>query len=122
LEESIMSKPTKIAFNASVVEASEAGDFIQILFSASDDDESEYLMFQTQFEFPQDYDFQIETKDGKANMELSETVATLHRNHLEITGVESQEQILLTIDFETSDRRFAAMRKTLKSMVGKLII
>lgn len=117
----MMPKPTKIAFNASVVEASEAGDFIQILFSASDDDESEYLMFQTQFEFPQDYDFKIETRDKKANMELSETVATLHRNHLEIAGVESQEQILLKIDFETSDGRFAAMRKTLTSMVGKLI-
>lgn len=117
----MMPKPTKIAFNASMVEASEAGDFMQILFSASDDDESEYLMFQTQFEFPQDYDFKIETKDGKANMELSETIATLRRNHLEISGVESQEQILLTIDFETSDVRFSALRKTLKSMVGKLL-
>ncbi len=116
-----MPEPTKIAFNASVVEASEAGDFIQILFSTSDDDDSEYLLFQTQFEFPQDFDFKIETKDGMSNMELCETVATLQRNRLEISGVESQELIRLTIDFDTSDGRFAAMRKTLKSMVGKLI-
>ncbi len=95
-----MPNPTKFAFHASLVETPEAGDFSKILFSASDDAESEYLMFQTQFEFPQDYDFKIETKDGNANMELSETIATLRRNHLEIRGVESQEQILLTIDFE----------------------
>ena len=117
----MMPEPTRIAFNANVVEASEAGDFIQILFSASDDDDSEYLLFQSQFEFPQDFDFKIETKDGNSNMELEETVATLHRNRLEISGIDSQEPIRLTIDFTTTDERFAAMRKTLKLMVGKLI-
>lgn len=116
-----MRKPIKIEFKASVVESSESGDFLQILFAASDVDGAEYLMFQTQCEFPQDYDFKIETKDGEANMELSETVATLHRNHLEIVGFKSQEQILLSIAFETSDGHFAALRKALKSMVGKLI-
>lgn len=40
LNGSMMPEPTRIAFNANVVDASEAGDFIQILFSASDDDDN----------------------------------------------------------------------------------
>lgn len=117
-----MENPTLFEFNCPYVSASEAGDFIQILFAESRDDDAKYVLLQTQFEFDQDYDFKIETKDGEWIAHVNDSTAKLDRNRLLIDGFDSAESIRLVIDFETSQDTFAETRKILKSMVRKLVV
>ena len=117
-----MGNPTLFTFTCPYVSASEAGDFVQILFAESSDDDAKYVLLQTQFEFDQDYDFQIETKDGEWIAHMSDSSATLNRNRLEIDGVDAGEPVRLVIDFEASHDTFVETRKILESMVRKLVV
>lgn len=115
-----MSEPTQIEFSASYVSASEAGDFVQILFAESDNDDADYLLLQTQFEFDQDYDFKFETKNGDWMANVSDSAATLSRDRLTIQGSEGDASMRLAIRFVASDETFIELRKIVKMMVQEL--
>ena len=66
---------------------------MQITFSDDPDSIERYVLLSTQFEFPQDYDIQIEVDGGEWYSQLTVTNATLSRTTLTIDAVEKGERV-----------------------------
>ena len=93
------------------VAPAEAGDFVQITFADAPDSIDHYVLLSTQFEFPQDYDLQIEVDGGEWHAQLTVTEATLSRTTLTIYATEKNKQIELVIKYAADEGRLCGTCK-----------
>lgn len=100
----------------------EAGDFLQVTFSDDSDSIDHYVLLSTQFEFPQDYDIQIEADGGDWNAQLSVTDAILSRTNLSIEALTDSKPVAIRITFRTSDEDFAELKRVIKIMLPQIRI
>jgi len=98
--------------------ATEAGDYFQVLFEETEDDDKRYLLLQTQFEFPQDFDVKVETNGGEWYAELKVERATLDRQRLVIDGYDDGDPVRITINHSANDGTYAELKRVLKIMLN----
>ena len=99
--------------------AAEAGDFLQVTFSDDPDSIDRYVLLSTQFEFPQDYDIQIETDGGDWFAELTVTAASLSRTTLTLDATTDNEPVSVRITFGANESEFAELQRVIKIMLPK---
>ena len=104
------------------VEPAQAGDFVQITFSDDPDSVERYLLLSTQFEFPQDYDIQIEVDGGEWYSQLTVAAATLSRTTLTIDVSERGEHVSLVINYAANEEVFRELARLLRLMLPKLVM
>ena len=97
--------------------ASEAGDYIQVLFEETAESDKRYILIQSQFEFPQDYDVKVETDGGEWCAELTVARATLDRQRLVIDGRDDAEPIRIIINHAADDGIYAELKRVLLIML-----
>ena len=104
-------------FHATHSSASEEGDYFQILFEESSEQEGRpYLLVQRQLETPDGGLCYIETEDHDIAGHFRIRSARLERRSLRLSwGRTSEEAAAVT--FEADDRTFAEIRKVLRIMV-----
>ena len=100
--------------------AAEAGDYLQVMFTGDPDSIARYVLIQTQFEFPQDYDIMIEADDGEWRAKLSATKSRLTRTRLIINGTDDGERIQLVINYSDTDCDYAELKRVLQIMLPVL--
>ena len=97
--------------------ASEAGDYLQVLFEETKDNDERYILIQSQFEFPQDYDVKVETDGGEWYAELAVNHAALDRQQLVIDGRDDGEPIRTIVNHSADDRTYAELKRVLLIML-----
>lgn len=97
--------------------ASEAGDYVQILFEETPDSDARYVLIQSQFEFPQACDVTVETDGGDWYANLTVERAKLDRQRLVIDGRADTESVRMIVNFEADDATFADLKRVLLIIV-----
>ena len=97
--------------------ATESGDYLQVLFEETQDGDARYILIQSQFEFPQDYDVKIEADGGDWYAELRVDQATLDRQHLVIDGRDNDEQVRISVRHAADDETYAELKRVLLIML-----
>jgi hypothetical protein len=93
--------------------ATEAGDYFQILFKQTKQSDKRYVLIQSQFEFPQDYDVKVETDGGEWFAELTVDRATLDRQRLVIEGSDDGEPIRIIVNHAADDGTYTDLKRVL---------
>ena len=109
-------------WNCNCASASEAGDYLQVLFEETAGDEERYVLIQTQFEFPQNYDIKVETDGGEWYAELRVNRATLDRQRLLIDGNDGGILVRMLVNHVADDRTYADLKRVLKIMLPDIVI
>ena len=104
------------------VSPAEAGDFIQITFSDDPDSTNKYVLLSTQFEFPQDYDIQVEVDGGQWYAQMTVTNARLSRTTLTIDGVADEDPVKLIIQYAADEDGFAELVRVVKIMLPSVVM
>ena len=99
---------------------SESGDYIQVLFEQSEDNDDFYVLIQSQFEFPQDCDIIVETDAGKWFAELLVEHATLSQQRLVIEGRDKEEVVRIIVHYRADERTYAELIRVLKIMLPRI--
>jgi hypothetical protein len=102
--------------------ASEAGDYFQVVFEASKDGDRRYVLIQSQFEFPQNYDVKIETDSGEWYAELRVDHATLDRHRLRIDGTDDGEAVSVIVNHAAGNATYAELKRVLEIMLSDIVI
>ena len=102
--------------------STEAGDFLQVTFSDDPNSIDQYVLLSTQFEFPQDFDIQIESDGGDWHAQLSVTDASLSRSNLSIEAITGSEPVAIKITFGSNDDDFAELTRVIKIMLPQIRI
>jgi hypothetical protein len=102
--------------------ASEAGDYFQVLFKETDTDDKRYVLIQSQFEFPQDYDVKVEADGGEWYAELSVDRATLDRERLVIDGSDEGVAVRLIVNHVADDGTYADLKRVLDIMLPDIVV
>ena len=115
--------------NCQYAEASEAGDYFQVIFQArkdneendDDDDDIEYLLIQRQFEFPTKYDCHIETKgyDYIGDFKIDKAILTYNSFTLKIQRKEKTE---INIIFKVPRKTYNEIKRVLKIIIPQLTV
>ena len=96
---------------------SESGDYFQVLFEKSEDNDDFYVLIQSQFEFPQYCDIIVETDAGKWFAELVVERATLDQQRLVIDGGDKEEAVRIIVNYTADDGTYAELIRVLKIMM-----
>jgi hypothetical protein len=97
--------------------ASEAGDYLQVLFEETEDSDNRYVLIQSQFEFPQDYDVKVEADGGEWYAELIVERATLDRQRLVVDGRDDAEPVRIIVNHVADDAIYAELKRVLLIML-----
>jgi hypothetical protein len=97
--------------------ATGAGDYFQVLFKQIEDNDKRYVLIQSQFELPQDYDVKVEADGGEWYAELTVHRATLDRQRLVIDGSDDGEPIRIIVNHAADDGTYADLKRVLPIMV-----
>ena len=97
--------------------ATEAGDYFQVLFEQTEDNDKRYVLIQSQFELPQDYDVKVETDGGEWYAELTVERATLDRQRLVLDGNDDGEPIRMIVNHTADDGTYEDLKRVLLIMV-----
>jgi hypothetical protein len=97
--------------------ASQSGDYFQVLFEKSEDDDDFYVLIQSQFEFPQDCDVIVETDAGEWAAELVVERATLDQQFLLIDGSDKEKAVRIIVYHSADDRTYDELIRVLKIML-----
>ena len=104
-------------FHATHSSASEEGDYLQILFEESSEQEGRpYLLVQRQLETPDGGLCYIETEDHDLASHFRIRSAHLGRRSLRLNWGRTSEEAA-EVTFDADDRTFADIRKVLRIMV-----
>lgn len=95
---------------------------MQITFSDDPDNVERYVLLSTQFEFPQNYDIQIEVDGGEWYSQLTVRNATLSRTTLTIDAVERGGNVSLVINYAASEDVSRELVRLLTLMLPKLVM
>jgi hypothetical protein len=103
------------------VEASEAGDYFQVLFKTENDEEAEYFLIQNQFEFSTKHDCYIETKGNNyiGHFKIEHAILTLNSFSLKIIRRERSE---INIFFKIPKIKYIEIKRVLKIIIPKLTV
>lgn len=102
--------------------ASHAGDYYQVLFEDGEDDsENAYVLLQRQFEWPDDDRYYVEASDTQLCGYFHIAAAYLSRTHLSLE-FPSAPWTTLVIYYAADDRTYAEVRRTLRIMLGELLM
>ena len=104
------------------VSPAEAGDFIQITFSDDPDSTKNYVLLSTQFEFPQDYDIQVETDGGEWCAQLKVNKATLSRTTLTIDAIADYKPVRLVVRFAADKSNYMELVRVAKVMLPCIVM
>jgi hypothetical protein len=96
---------------------SEAGDYLQVLFKETAESEKRYILIQSQFEFPQDYDVSVEADGGEWYAQLTVVRATLDRHRLIIDGRADIEPVRIIVSHAADDEIYAELKRVLLIML-----
>ena len=99
---------------------SEAGDYCQVLFEKSDDNDEFYVLIQSQFEFPQDCDVVIETDAGEWFADLVVERATLDQQCLLIDGSDKGKTVRIIVYYSADNGTYAELMRVLKIMLPEI--
>jgi hypothetical protein len=97
--------------------ASEAGDYLQVLFEETYDSDNRYVLIQSQFEFPQDYDVTVEADGGEWYAELIVERAILDRQRLVVDGRDDAESVRIIVNHVADDAIYAELKRVLLIML-----
>jgi hypothetical protein len=104
----------QMQFNS--VSASEAGDYLQVLFEQDvDNPEARYFLVQCQFEFPDKEGFHIESDDTRLGGLFEVKTATLSRQSLRL-GMPSTKWKVIQVQFRTDDAGYEELERVLEKM------
>jgi hypothetical protein len=96
---------------------SEAGDYLQVLFEETEDSDKRYVLIQSQFEFPQDYDVKVEADGGEWYAELIVERATINRQRLVVEGSDDAESVRIIFNYVADDAIYAELKRVLLIML-----
>ena len=96
---------------------SESGDYYQVLFEKSDDNDDCYVLIQSQFEFPQDCDVIVETDAGDWFAELVVERATLDQQRLLIDGSDKEKAVRIIVFYSADAETYAELIRVFKIML-----
>ena len=100
----------------SIVSASEAGDYFQVLFEQeADNPETDYFLLQCQFEDPDDEDFYIESNDAQFCGHVQVEAAVLNRRWLRLE-MASTKWKSIEIAFTADEEVYAELARVLSTM------
>ena len=103
--------------------ASEAGDYVQVLFEGNEDDlAGDYFLIQCQFEFPSDdAGWYFESKVTRLCGHFTVHTATLNRRwlHLEMPSTEWKG---IRIHFAVDDAAYRELSRTLSAMFEERLL
>lgn len=102
--------------------ATEAGDYYQVLFAETNPGDARYILIQSQFEFPENFDVKVETNNGEWYAELIVDCSTLNRHRLEINGSNDGEPVCIVINHSANDETYAELKLVLKTMLPDIDI
>lgn len=104
----------QMQFNS--VAASEAGDYFQVLFEEEQDNlEAGYFLLQCQFEFPDEGEFYIESKDTRLCGRFEVKTATLSRQCLRLE-MPSTKWKIIQVQFATDQAGYEELERVLGTM------
>ena len=104
------------------VSPAEAGDFVEITFSDDLDSIENYVTLSTQFEFPQDYDIQVQTDIGEWYAQLKVSNATLSRTTLTIDAVAECKPVRLVLRFAADESNYVKLVRVAKIMLPRIVM
>ena len=102
--------------------ASQAGDYLQVLFKATDADDKRYVLIQSQFEFPQNYDVKIEADGGEWYAELCVDRAMLDRKRMSISGRDEGVAVRIIVNHVADDETYSNLARVLETMLPKIVV
>ncbi len=102
--------------------ASEAGDYLQVCFAERDEDDGRYVLLQAQFEFPEDYDVQVEADGGDWVAQLTVERAILDRERLVLDGRDNSESVRIVVNYVANDEIYGELKQVLAAMLPDLEI
>ena len=97
--------------------ASESGDYCQVLFEKSEDNDDFYVLIQSQYEFHQECDVTVETDAGEWFAELVVERATLDQQCLLIDGSDKEKAVRIIVYYSADDGTYADLIHVLKIML-----
>jgi len=100
----------------SIVSASEAGDYFQVLFEQeADNPETDYFLLRCQFEDPDDENFYIESNDTQFWGHVQVEAAVLNRRWLRLE-MASTKWKSIEIAFTADEEVYAELARVLSTM------
>ena len=100
--------------------ASESGDYYQVLFEKSEDNDEFYVLIQSQFEFPQGCDVVVETDAGEWFAELVVERATLDQRRLLIDGNDKGKAVRIIVNHSADNGTYAELMHILNIMLPEI--
>jgi hypothetical protein len=97
--------------------ASESGDYCEVLFEKSEDNDDFYVLIQSQYEFHQACDVIVETDAGEWFAELVVERATLDQQRLLIDGSDKEKAVRIIVYYSADDGTYADLMHVLKIML-----
>jgi hypothetical protein len=102
--------------------ASEAGDYVQVLFEETVESDNRYVLIQSQFEFPQDYDVQVEADGGEWYAQLTVERAILDHKRFVLDGCDDAESVRIVVNFVANEVVYAELTRVLLIMLPDMEI
>jgi hypothetical protein len=108
-------------FRCDHVSASEAGDGFQVFFAKSPDSETDYVLVQRHFEFPDGGECYVETDDPELCGHFRIRNAHLSRDQFHFAfGRKIETEI--AVQFSATDSVYAEVRRVLRIMIPGITI
>ena len=86
------------------------------------DSTKNYVLLSTQFEFPQDYDIQVETDGGEWCAQLKVNKATLSRTTLTIDAIADYKPVRLVVRFAADKSNYMELVRVAKVMLPCIVM
>lgn len=103
------------------VRVSEAGDYVQVLFTTEHDVDGPYMILQRQFEDPNDDLCYIETHDNAYTGHFRILFAQLQRRRLRLQ-IHDADRTWIEVSFDATAIAFADLKRALTLMIPELAI